>query len=227
MKRVAIAVAVTVAFGGSAIAADLGRAPVPYSPAYVPFSWTGFYVGAHLGGAWSESGWGDDWGAGWAGGHDASGFIGGGQIGYNYQFGQWVVGVEGDMSWTDLGGTDWGGIGWSGGSDINWIATLTGRVGYAIDNTLIYVKGGAAFADVERWVAYNGGTVFKDSDTRTGWTIGAGVEWAFAQNWSAKLEYNYLDFGSDRADFTYADTAYGVSSDHQIHAVKLGINYRF
>ena len=118
------------------------------------------------------------------------------------------------MSWTDLGsGHDWGVAGWSGGNDTNWIATLAGRLGYAFDHTLIYVKGGAAFADVDRWVAWNGGKVFNDSDTRSGWTIGAGVEYAFAPNWSAKLEYDYLDFGSDHAGFSYTGTSYDWGVD--------------
>jgi outer membrane immunogenic protein len=225
MKRVALAaVAATVIFAGPALSADLRRSAVPYSPAYEPFSWTGFYVGAHIGGGWSQADW--NWAGNGSG--DSSGFIGGGQIGYNYQFGQWVVGVEGDMSWTDLGsGHDWGGTGWSGGTDVNWIATVTARLGYAFDRTLIYVKGGAAFADVDRWVAYGGDTVFRDNDTRSGWTLGAGVEWAFAPNWSTKLEYNYLDFGGDHARFSYLGNANDWSSDQQIHAVKLGINYRF
>jgi len=104
-------------------------------------------------------------------------------------------------------------------SDHNWYATLTGRVGYAWDNWLWYVKGGAAWSDME----YRFGGFGTLSDTRVGWTVGTGVEWALAPQWSAKLEYNFLDFGKDTFNFA----ARPVDVDTHVHLVKAGINYRF
>ncbi len=102
-------------------------------------------------------------------------------------------------------------------SQFNWYSTLTGRVGYAVDNWLWYVKGGAAWADVD----YSIGGV-KLGDTRTGWTVGGGLEYGLTPNWSAKLEYNFLDFGSDNIA-----APIGVKADTQAHLFKAGLNYRF
>lgn len=202
----------------SASAADLGR-PVYKAPApavVAAYNWSGFYIGGHLGGAWSSEEARDPV-AGLTGVTDPDGFIGGVQAGYNWQADRWVFGIEGDWSWSGADGS--APLVGTFSADHNWYATLTGRVGYAWDNWLWYVKGGAAWSDTEyRYNAF--GTL---SDTRVGWTLGTGVEWALAPQWSAKLEYNYLDFGKD----TFAFVGGPVDVDTQVHLVKAGINYRF
>ncbi|NWG23106.1 MAG: porin family protein [Pseudorhodoplanes sp.] len=202
----------------SASAADLSRRPVYKAPPPVAqiYNWTGFYIGGHIGGAFgSEEVTGLP--AGFTGKTDPDGFIGGAQAGYNWQSGNWVFGIEGDWSWSGAdGSTVIGATPFT--SDQNWLATATGRIGYAWDNWLWYAKGGAA------WLSTDYGTPgFSLSDTRTGWTIGGGVEVGLAPNWSAKLEYNYMDFGSEGYVFPQGP----ATVDTQIHVVKAGLNYRF
>jgi outer membrane immunogenic protein len=203
----------------SASAADLRR-PVYKAPApavVAAYNWSGFYLGGHVGGAWSSEE-ATDIATGARVSTDPDGFIGGVQAGYNWQADRWVFGIEGDWSWSGAdGGNTLVGLPFS--SDHSWYATLTGRVGYAWDNWLWYVKGGAAWADKE--YTYGGlGTI---SDTRVGWTVGTGLEFGLTPNWSAKIEYNYLDFGKD----TYTFGAFPIDVDTQVHLVKAGINYRF
>ena len=210
----------------------------------------GFYIGAHVGYGWGDKDWretaltapftGDVLGQGF----DTDGFLGGGQVGVNWQTGPWVFGAEFQMSWTGMDGgatgpafTGSAGDSITVGTDIDWLATVTGRIGYAWSNWLWYVKGGFAWADEQftrsAFVSGPGTITFPTaSDTRTGWTVGVGVEYGWTPNWSVKFEYNYLDFGSDR--YTLAGTSSGgapfavnAELDQQIHLVKLGINYRF
>jgi outer membrane immunogenic protein len=222
MRCFALALLASTALTGTAFGADIARrAPVASQPVAYGVNWTGFYVGAHIGGAWTEGGdnfW-DPVTAAWWNTDDSSGFIGGGQIGFNYQIGQWVLGVEGDISWTDLGNDNRDLANYYSRST-DWFATVTGRLGYAWDNWLLYVKGGGAWADGNDY--YWNRPLWQGDGSRSGWAVGAGLEWAWTPNWSVKLEYNYLDFGSDHdAWFNTWD------HDYQIHAVKVGINYRF
>ena len=108
---------------------------------------------------------------------------------------------------------------------MNWVSTLTGRAGLAFDRWLVYGKGGVAWAHEKydtNFYTFPGTASL--SETRIGWTVGAGVEYAFAPNWSTKLEYNYMDFGTRNVSFAPFRT---TEIDQQIHAVKLGINYKF
>jgi len=218
MRRFTLALAAVVALGVTAAsAADLGQRPVyKAQPAPIAiYNWSGFYVGGHLGGAWGREDIRDNI-TGLTGKTDPSGFLGGAQVGYNWQVGQWVFGIEGDWSWTNADG-DAAIPGAIVKSEYNWFSTLTGRVGYAVDNWLWYVKGGAAWADVD----YSIGGV-KVGENRNGWTIGGGLEYGLTPNWSAKLEYNYLDFGKDSIA-----APIGVQADTQVHLFKAGLNYRF
>ena len=210
-----------------ALAADLPlMTKAPPRPLAV-YNWTGFYAGAHLGGGWGDK----DWvavGVGPLGSHDISGFIGGGQIGFNYQIGAWVFGVEGDISGTTLKGehvdtTFFG----NNITEVEWFGTITGRVGYAWDRALLYVKGGGAWVR-DKYTITDAGLFFAGAaTTKDGWTIGAGLEYAFAPRWSAKIEYNYLDFGSETVTFTTGGGGTFLREvDQQIHAVKAGLNYR-
>jgi outer membrane immunogenic protein len=193
-------------------AADAPRAPayraLPPPPPF--YNWTGLYVGVHAGGGWADLGVGDT----------GSGFIGGGQIGYNYQINQWVWGLEADVSGSGIKNNlaTFGPI----TADFNWnsLVTLTPRLGYAFDSWLVYGKVGGAWADVS--VSINGPFGFGSSagGTASGWVAGVGAEYAFRNNWSAKIEYNHFDFGSDGGTFI---TGNSVTLD----AVKAGVNYRF
>jgi outer membrane immunogenic protein len=215
-----------------AMAADMGRPVYKAPPAGalpVAYDWTGFYIGGHVGYGWADKDWRDAFGL--ATTHTADGFLGGGQVGFNYQINQFVLGVEGDISWANLNGNSTAVFGLAApvtqsfNSEVDWTSTLTGRLGIAIDRWLVYGKGGVAWAG-DRYATnrYTFPASVEISDTRWGWTAGAGVEYAFAPNWSAKLEYNYMDFGTKAYSF-----APGTSTDidQQIHAVKFGINYKF
>jgi outer membrane immunogenic protein len=229
-------------------AADLGARPIARGPVVAPvavYDWSGFYIGGHIGGAWSDK----DWsalpttafaplgvvipvpGAINIGSHRADGFLAGAQAGFNFQSGPWVFGIEGQWSWTNADGAHVCLALLTCGTEMNWVATAAGRIGYAFNNLLLYVKGGAAFVDEDHTIFVTGipalGTATA-SLTRTGWMVGAGLEWGFAPNWSAKIEYNFMDFGSD--SITFSD-AFGplatLDIDQQVHVVKGGINYRF
>ena len=231
---------------GAAQAADM---PLKAQPRAVEgFSWTGFYVGAHVGGTWGtvESALVDGPFSLPISSHTVNGFVAGGQAGYNLQVNPWLVlGVEGQISWTDASGrtpcAPFSILGCS--ADVNWIATLAGRVGFTRGHTMLYVKGGVAWADTDYNVDFLGINFLSASSTRTGAMVGAGIEHAFAPNWSAKIEYNYMDFDTDNLGFGIAnncnsDMEVAVSSrvcgrtvnvdvSQKIHLVKFGLNYRF
>jgi outer membrane immunogenic protein len=235
MKRYLFASLGAVAFGlaAPASAADLPVAPPVAAPV---FSWTGFYIGGHAG--WARAELEETlvtafppFVAGTTFGDSESGFVAGLQAGFNYQIGQFVLGVEGQISWTDIARstvTTIGGVTFSDSIELNWVATVAARFGVAFGNALLYAKGGVAFAD---WSANardsRFGTVFNRSDTETGWMVGAGIEYGFAPNWSLKVEYNFMSFDLDRDNFTIAGVAGSFDHDLDIHLVKAGVNFRF
>jgi outer membrane immunogenic protein len=268
----------------TASAADMAvKAPVPMAPA--PFSWTGFYVGANVGGAWTPNNGGSDFGPLFppfivlapqaaiptlipgqldvlAGGGRRSGVIGGGQVGYNYQVNQFVFGVEADAVGTGLNGSSASATRSFGPpillatvnqtvtvdfGRIDWMASFRGRAGFAVNQALFYVTGGAAVAGIGgstttvvngpgiaipagTFVATNGG-----DRTRWGWTVGGGVEWAFSQNWSVAGEYRHTDFGNRGSSFDIPSGlpaapifATGTSSSRlTVDQATARLNYRF
>jgi outer membrane immunogenic protein len=228
-----IALAVgSVAFVCSAEAADLppARMPPAVAPiAYAPpvYNWTGFYIGGNIGGGFADSRWSDPFG----GPHNTfndSGFIGGGQVGYNAQFNWLVLGVEGDFDWTNLKGSGTDSIGDSINTKTEWTSTATGRIGAAFDRLLVYGKGGVAFAQDRSTLNDVFGGSASTSQTRTGWTAGAGLEYALDRNWSAKVEYDYLGFGSQSLNLgTPALPGYTTNASLNVQEVKAGVNYHF
>jgi outer membrane immunogenic protein len=227
-------------------AADLSRAPPP-APVYVPppFTWTGFYLGGNLGGAWAQGNVTDTLtGLNFSSGNSNGVFVGGGQTGFNYQVGSFVLGAEADFDWAaNHNGTASGvvvagplGLGHAFAAGVNngWITTFTGRLGYAWDRVLLYGKGGGA------WVS-NGGLTVTDvttglsvsgssSNSTSGWTAGAGVEWAFANNWTVRGEYDYIGLGS--RSFTVPAVSPVLPGDtftasRNIQMVTVGLNYLF
>jgi outer membrane immunogenic protein len=234
-------VAIGLLIAGPAMAADMGM-PLKAPPAPVAplFSWTGFYLGGNLGAGWNDGNLTDSlFGVNWSGNNNNVTFLGGGQVGVNYQINSVVLGVEGDFDWfannnnsatvTAFGETV------TGSNNGRWLTTLTGRLGYAWDRVLFYGKGGGAWVGSNNFtltnVATGSSVSFANNNTNTGWTAGAGVEWAFYDNWTARVEYDYV--GLNGATFTVPATFPVVSGDvftthnRNIQTVTVGINYLF
>src|SRR5579872_3657057 len=181
MMRLFVVGAALLGLAGAAAAADLPPAPQPYYKApYAPiFVWTGFYLGVNGGGALGTSAWDT------AGSFNTSGGVVGGTVGYNYQINHFVVGVEGDVDWASISGKTTSAVCPPGcRTSDSWLSTVRGRAGYAIDRFMPYVTGGAAFGNINANTAG-----LTTTSTNAGWTVGAGLEFAFSPNWSAKAEY--------------------------------------
>jgi len=227
MKKLLLAATVAALSSTSVFAADLAARPYTKAPAYVApvYNWTGFYVGAFVGGAFNGSnGINDPFGYGFTRQGDSNSFFGGGTFGANYQFApNWVVGIEGD-----IGGLDYKrgyysntfGDGFRQKSD--WLASVTGRLGYTWGPTMLYVKGGGAFRDNGGFSSSYAGYSINSKDT--GYTIGGGLEYMFAPAWSAKIEYQYYDFGKTNV---YDTGVWTANYKNDLHTVKAGINYHF
>ncbi len=243
----------------AAFAADLPsrkEAPVFAPPPPPPPMWTGFYAGLNLGGGWSANngvntvvpytdpaipgslyllpGGGNT-------SNNSGGVVGGGQIGYNFQFGSsFVVGAEADFQGTSIGSNRNNGnfvaplpspfvpgdvlvplaTGNNVGLSLPWFGTVRGRLGFLITPTLlIYGTGGFAYGEVQ-------GNVTGFSNTRTGWTAGGGVEWMFMPNWSAKAEYLFVDLSSGGATGPFG-FEFGTHHHPQVNIVRAGVNYHF
>jgi outer membrane immunogenic protein len=213
-------------------AADLPPAPpmAPAAPiAYAPqiYNWSGVYVGGHLGGAYSASSWTDPFNPGTNDDSNSWGFLGGGQVGANAQFNRLVIGVEGDFSWINSKNNGTDSMGEALSTNVQWTSTVAGRVGAAFDRLLVYGKGGLALAQDQSSLTDLGGNVATDSFLRTGWTVGAGLEYALDDHWSAKIEYDYLGFGSQNMNFTTPLESVSSSANLNLQEVKAGINFRF
>jgi outer membrane immunogenic protein len=218
MKKLLLTTAAMIALVSSASAADLARsytkAPALVSPAT---NWSGFYAGVMGGYGWSDS-------VSVAGfstsSSDLKGGFGGGTIGYNWQLAgsQFVFGLEVDAAASDLKYSQ-SAFGVTAEDKIRAFGSVTGRLGYAFDSALLYVKGGYAWAD-NRVSGSAFGVTIADSKTHSGYTVGAGLEYMFAPSWSAKAEYMYADYGHQ----TYFG-AFDVGAS--VHTIKGGINYHF
>jgi outer membrane immunogenic protein len=215
-----VAALTTVALVGPGGAADLQRRYdpiVPKAPIYSPvYNWSGFYVGINGGGAWGNSHWLNTTG------FNVSGGMVGGTLGYNWQNGPWVLGLEGDVDWTNIKGRTIVGCPLGCQTSNSWLSTVRGRVGYAFDRFLPYVTGGLAVGDIRaRTPGFAGG-----SDTNTGWAVGGGVEYAIYMNWTAKAEYLYVDLGNFNCGL-----ACGVVAPNNVslrsNIFRGGLNYRF
>ena len=244
MNKILLTGVAAVAFGATATvhAADLYRRPPPSLPpavARVPvFSWTGCYIGGHIGGGWTrKTVSASELAPGISFTGNTAGFLGGGQVGCNYQFApNWVIGIEGDGSAANIKGeatTTVLGITGTARAKTDWLASATGRLGWAAGPWLLYAKGGVAWAGDK----YSADIPIFDEhiearETRTGWKVGGGIEWALWNNWSAKLEYDFYDFGTRSLAFTgtifgVPEVVPGIDIKQTVNAVKFGINYRF
>ncbi len=227
----------------SANAADLEVRPPPAPPPIPVFTWTGLYIGGNLGAAWGQGNVTDAFTGLTFSGTSNAVFVGGGQVGFNYQIDDLVLGVEGDFDWTGNNNRGTGaviagplGLGHAFAASVNngWVTTLTGRLGVAWERALFYGKAGGA------WLGNSGFTVTDlttgsslsgtSSNSTTGWTVGAGLEWAFAHNWSARLEYDFIGLGN--RTFVVPATSPVLAGDtftanSHVQMFTVGLNYLF
>lgn len=237
MKKALLAAVSLVAFAGTAGAADLPRR-MPVAEVVPAFSWTGFYVGTHTGVAVGKTTTSNN---APYGGFDAGiplsydvhpvNVFGGGQFGYSWQYGVYVIGAEADIGYLGIRDTIYPAPDNYVSVKYGWYGTVTGRLGLAYDRLLSYVKGGAAVASITNSAsnltaagAIDASDFSESRKTKWGWTVGAGFELAFAPSWSFKSEYMYMDFGKHTT--TNLD---GDSFEHknQVHSFKVGLNYRW
>jgi outer membrane immunogenic protein len=225
MKKLLLASIAAAAFcTAPALAADMPTKGPVYKAVAPMFSWTGFYVGGNVGYGWGSKDW--ESGGGAVISPDPNGFLGGAQLGYNWQSGQSVFGIEADWDWGKLKGTAaCQNPAFNCTSKINSIASLTGRLGYAWNTSLLYVRAGGAWAD-DKYVVHTLAGVFNAdaSETRSGWTVGVGYEFAFAPNWSSRIEYNYYGLGERNITFSQGSVERIKES---VQTVTVGLNYRF
>jgi outer membrane immunogenic protein len=212
---------------GAASAADLpAKAPVYKAPVPVVYNWTGIYIGAFGGGLWADKDW--RFITGTTTSHNVDGFFGGGQIGVNWQLApNWVVGAQFDWGWSGASGSAaCPNATFNCATKIKSLGSVTGRVGYAWDSLLAYVKGGGAWVEDE--YEATGASTFTGSNTPWGWTIGGGLEWGFTRNWSVFAEYDYYGFGTNRITFANAaGTRDDFDAEQRVNVAKVGLNYRF
>ena len=210
------------------------KAPVK-APAVNEFTWTGCFAGVHAGGAFSHDKIRS------SGDFSSAGFIGGGQIGCDYQFASaWVVGAEGRAAWSSLSSKTPGtGINAAGVTfptqftvSNDFLASATARAGYSfVGGWLVYARGGVAWTHEKADVRFTDPVLGVAVDprattTQTGWTAGAGLDWAFAPHWSTNFEYDYYDFGANNFTLINPVTFTGNLKD-RIHTVTVGLNYHF
>ena len=211
-----------------ASAADMGRPVYKAAPAPVMmgYNWSGFYAGVHGGYAWGEQ---DNvlTALGVGGNLKQDGWFGGGQIGWNYQGAgsPWVFGVEVDSAWANIESSINFGGGVTATSEMDYFGTARLRFGYAADRVLWYATGGLAWGHNDMTLAVAGLGSATSGNTHIGYAVGGGVEWALVDNWTAKVEYLYLDLGSE--NYFGGPAAGGFDSDLTAHTVKVGLNYRF
>jgi len=226
-----IALAGVVMSAMSAQASDLqarSNQPSYYkAPSELPFSWTGFYAGINGGYAWGQSSWSDPAVGASSGNFNTSGGLIGGQLGYNWQTGALVLGIETDADWMSVKGSTAGvgGVCADGGGQCqtqqSWVGTTRARVGYAFDRWLPYVTGGVAYGNIQA-VQPTGTT----TNTNVGWAAGGGLEYGIDRNWSAKFEYLHIDLGTA----AFMGAASGTSTlavPVTNELVRVGINYHW
>ena len=236
MRASAIALALCLGAAQNVFAADL-PVKAPRAPAAIVAStWTGCFVGGHVGGMWARTVWTnatDPFVGEAISSNDPSGVVAGGQVGCDYQTGSFVIGLQGDGAWTNASGTgdDLVFAGARDRTESKWLASATVRLGYAWDRWLGYVRGGAAWIRNEyTFFAPTGAAFAGAKETRTGWTAGVGLEYLFTPGVSGFVEYNYYDFGDDVNSLLVLTSGafFGNASiRHQAHAAKVGINFRF
>lgn len=217
-------------------AADLGARTYAKAPPIDPiFNWTGFYLGVNAGSGWGRTNTDElcfDCSPSPVfplGKHSYSGFIGGGQIGYNYQLANFIVGLESDFDGAHIRGSLVGlQNDYVNSTKYNWLASARGRAGFAVDKVFIYATGGVAFSNIEHSSLDHATGAPEASTTKTGSVVGGGLEYAIGNHWSIRGEYLYYDFGSKRLQINLVPIrpVYFQYTDH-VQSARAGINYKF
>lgn len=225
MRKIVL-LSVSVMLAGTALATS-ATARSAKSPNPV-IDWSGFYAGGHLGYGQGRTAAGQ----GLTIDTTSKGFLGGGQLGYNFQSGEWVLGVEADVSAANIDGSTNRLVGtdvYSSQPSIRWTSLLTARFGHAFGHFLPYVKGGVAFTGLRYYLLdITNGVSAEKNFSRTGWTVGGGLEYAIDGPWSVRAEYDYLDFRQKDLPMTDSTGASVVLQYEQhLHQVKFSLNYRF
>ncbi|KJC35882.1 membrane protein [Bradyrhizobium sp. LTSP885] len=241
MKKVLLLTASLIALSATApaFAADLAARPYTKAPAMIAtvYDWSGFYIGANGGWGSSHNSWtttaigGVPFGPAGEGSHDSTGGTVGGQVGYRWQSGNFVFGLEAQGNWADFSGSNTSAVFLlNNRTKLDAFGLFTGQIGYAWNTTLLYVKGGAAVTDNSyKGLTAGGALVDSASDTRWGGAVGVGLEYAFAPNWSAAVEYDHLFMGTQ--NYTLVTPA-GVNSRNvdvkqDADLVTVRLNYKF
>lgn len=246
MPTMAALLATTLAAAAADMQVKAPRRPPPPPPVavpvVVPFSWSGIYIGGNIGGAWSQLQVTDALhGVNFGNGNNGS-FIGGGQVGANYQMGNLVLGVEGTFDGVANNNNSMAGVVIPNVGTVRvndrdrWIATAAARFGIAFDRILAYGKAGGGWVGTDNFSVTNvttGTTIAATNNTTTqgGWLVGGGLEWAFTDSLSAKVEYDFLGLGN--RSFTLPATAAILPGDtfnvtkHDVQMATVGLNYRF
>jgi outer membrane immunogenic protein len=233
MKRVLLT-ATAFVFATGAYAADMTSAPSSMMSHKSVYNWSGAYIGVDAGYLWGSAdhtfSQGGVTNTTLSGSSDPDGFIGGVYAGYNWQSGPVVFGVETDFEGGSVDGSfvNNAGATSAGTSSLNWQGSLRARIGYAERNMLFYGTGGWAYGDFD----FGGGPAFAPvtngySDTMSGWTLGAGMEMMFTQNWIGRLEYRYTDFGTANGPVSPAYSFINMPVDVTTSAIRAGFSYKF
>jgi len=251
MKKTIAAVATAIVIASApAFAADLPMKARPLAPAPV-WSWTGFYIGGHVGFGWGQDETTIDSVTATPPGvtvpvnltfnqNSRSGVLGGGQAGYNWQAGWVVFGVQGDIAALDVKGTDPCLIALTCTSKSDWLATVSGRIGAVVlDRGLVYVKGGGAWLNSTHTTAINPAVpgvpqLTSGSFTNDGWLVGMGTEWMITQNWTAFVELDYMRFDDKKVAFRLnpfftgpVAVNFNTNQTQTLGIAKVGVNYKF
>src|ERR1700704_931250 len=233
MKNLLLGSVALIACAGAVNAADLPRMPVKAAPVpVISYDWNGFYLGGYFGDAINNSkAHADAIGPTGVNRLNQKGFTAGGAVGYNWQFApSWLIGFEGDIGYLSLNRTN---IEWNNnvlvGVKADWYATARARLGYVTGPSLLYVTGGAAFVHIRDTFGGNLFTVGPtySTTTKTGWTVGGGIETKLSRAWTAKTEYLFIDagntsFGSNPGAVPGVPTTF----THNFHVIKTGLNYK-
>jgi len=223
-------------FGGSVMSAQAADQAAPrgttYSPgSYYPTSmdWTGWYAGLQVGGAFGSASWTNPF-SGLNDDPKPSAILGGGQLGVNWMRNSFLLGAEADFTWMDLKGSANDANGNTHTVHSHWLSLVTGRLAYGVDRFLVYAKGGAAFGNERNKVVDTlGQLAVSSTTTQVGWTVGGGIEYAITPNWSARVEYDFVDLPSHGIVLVGPRAMGSVPAnvDFTVQKIVGGINYRF
>ena len=231
-KVLLLSVAFSAMAAASAIAADLpsrSSAPAFVAPlAPISFSWTGFYAGLNAGYGWNSSGWRNVGAPVFTNFNtDGNGFVGGGHAGFNYQMSQFVFGLEGNVDYSGVRGSAQcsTNVGSVCRTKQSWLGDIDGRLGFGIDRAMIYGTGGVAFTNYSFTNPTPAPTTSWGAGSRTGWTVGGGLDYAVTNNWIAGIGYKYYDFGTSTSNSTPAGT--NVKFRETENVVSARLSYKF